>query len=156
MKILLIGDIVGSPGRDAVKKIVPRLRQDRHVDFVVVNAENVAGGSGLTPETVDELLNNQVDVLTSGEHLWQKKEIYERLSKDARILRPANYPDTSPGRGSTIIKSNTGEKIGVINLLGRVFMNPVADCPFRAAEKEIQKLSGETKIILVDITAEAT
>lgn len=156
MKILLIGDIVASPGRDAVKKIVPRLRQERHIDFVVANAENIAGGSGLTPDTVDDLFNNQIDVLTSGDHIWKKKEIYERLNKDQRILRPANYPDASPGRGSTVIKSNTGRKIAVINLLGRVFMNPVADCPFRAAEKEIQKLSGEAKIILVDMHAEAT
>lgn len=155
MRILLIGDIVGSPGREAVKKIVPKLRGDRSIDFVIANAENVAGGSGLTPETVDELLQNKIDVITSGDHVWKKKELYERLSKDKRILRPANYPETSPGSGMTIISLEDGKKIAVINLLGRVFMKPV-DCPFMAAEREIGKINRETKIILVDMHAEAT
>ncbi|PIW68655.1 MAG: TIGR00282 family metallophosphoesterase [Candidatus Omnitrophica bacterium CG12_big_fil_rev_8_21_14_0_65_42_8] len=155
MKILLIGDIVGSPGREAVKKIVPKLRRERDIDFVIANAENVAGGSGLTPETVDELLQNEVDVITSGDHVWKKKEVYERLSKDKRIIRPANYPETSPGSGMTVIPMENGAKIAVINLLGRVFMNPI-DCPFTAAEREIGKINRETKIILVDMHAEAT
>jgi len=155
MKILLIGDIVGSPGREAVKKIVPKLRRERDIDFVIANAENVAGGSGLTPETVDELLQNEVGVITSGDHVWKKKEVYERLSKDKRIIRPANYPETSPGSGMTVIPMENGAKIAVINLLGRVFMNPI-DCPFTAAEREIGKINRETKIILVDMHAEAT
>ncbi len=155
MRILLIGDIVGSPGREAVKKIVPRLRKDRDIDFIIANAENVAGGSGLTPETVDELLQNKIDVITSGDHVWKKKEVYARLSKDNRILRPANYPQTSPGSGMTVISLENGKKVAVINLLGRVFMKPV-DCPFTAAEKEIEKINRVTKIILVDMHAEAT
>lgn len=155
MKILLIGDIVGRPGREAVRRIVPVLRKDKGIDFVIANAENVAGGSGMTPETVDELLNNKVDALTSGDHIWKKKEIYERLSKDNRVLRPANYPVSSPGKGAGIIKSGSGESIGVINLLGRVFMGPI-DCPFMAAEREIQRISAVTKMILVDIHGEAT
>lgn len=155
MRILLIGDIVGSPGRDAVKKIVPRLRRDRSIDFAIANAENVAGGSGLTPETVDELLQDKIDVITSGDHVWKKKEMYERLSKDSRILRPANYPEASPGSGMTIISLGDKKKIAVINLLGRVFMKPV-DCPFTAAEREIGKIDRATKIILVDMHAEAT
>jgi len=155
MKILLIGDIVGSPGRDAVKTIVPKLRRERSIDFVIANAENVAGGSGLTPETVDELLQNKIDVITSGDHVWKKKELYERLSKDKRVLRPANYPETSPGSGMTVISLENKKKIAVINLLGRVFMKPV-DCPFTAAEREIGKINRETKIILVDMHAEAT
>nr|MBU1327648.1 TIGR00282 family metallophosphoesterase [Candidatus Omnitrophota bacterium] len=155
MRILLIGDIVGSPGREAVKKIVPGLRRERDIDFVIANAENVAGGSGLTPETVDELFQNKIDVITSGDHVWKKKEIYERLSKDNRILRPANYPQTSPGSGMTVVSLENGKKVAVINLLGRVFMHPV-DCPFTAAEKEIEKINRVTKIILVDMHAEAT
>jgi metallophosphoesterase (TIGR00282 family) len=155
MKILLIGDIVGSPGREAVKKIVPRLRDQKRVDLVVANAENIAGGSGLTPETIDELVQYKVDVFTSGDHVWKKKEIYERLSKDQRILRPANYPESSPGVGACVINLSSGLKVGVINLLGRVFMDPI-DCPFTIAEREIKKIYKDTRIILVDMHAEAT
>jgi len=155
MRVLLIGDIVGSPGRDAVKKIVPKLRRERSIDFVIANAENVAGGSGLTPDTVDELLQNKIDIITSGDHVWKKKEIQERLSKDSRILRPANYPQTSPGSGMTVVSIEGKKKIAVINLLGRVFMSPV-DSPFTAAEREIENINRATKIILVDMHAEAT
>ena len=155
MKVLLIGDIVGSPGREAVRRIVPKLRRDRSVDFVIANAENVAGGSGITPETVDELFQNKVDVITSGDHVWKKKELYEMLSKEKRVLRPANYPLTCPGSGMVVISLENEKKIAVINLLGRVFMKP-ADCPFIAAEREIEKINRATKIILVDMHAEAT
>ncbi len=156
MKILLIGDVVGSPGRDAVKKIVPNLRKDKVIDFVVCNAENAAGGSGITPAIADELINAQVDVLTSGDHIWKKKEMFERLEKDKRILRPANYPESCPGRGSSIIKSSSGKAVGVVNVLGRVFTRNINECPFMTAEKEIKKLSKDTKIILLDVHAEAT
>ncbi|MBU1061406.1 MAG: TIGR00282 family metallophosphoesterase [Candidatus Omnitrophica bacterium] len=156
MKILLIGDIVGRPGREAVKIIVPELRKDRGVELVVGNVENIAGGSGLTPDTVDELLNSQMDVLTSGDHIWKKKDIYKRLDSDQRILRPANYPEECPGRGATVIKSSSNKAVGVVNVLGRVFMNHINGCPFRAAEKEVKKISKDTKIILVDVHAEAT
>jgi len=155
MKILLIGDIVGSPGREAVRKIVPRFRKDMSIDFVIANAENAAGGSGITPETVDELFESKVDVVTSGDHVWKKKELYDRISKDKRILRPANYPETCPGSGMAIFEIQNRKKIAVINLLGRVFMDPI-DCPFIAAEKEIGKINRVTKVILVDIHAEAT
>jgi len=155
MKVLLIGDIVGSPGREAVRRIVPKLRRGKSIDFVIANAENVAGGSGITPETVDELFQNKVDVITSGDHVWKKKELYETLSKDKRVLRPANYPLTCPGSGMAVISLENGKKIAVINLLGRVFMKP-ADCPFVAAEREIEKINRATKIILVDMHAEAT
>ena len=155
MRILLIGDIVGSPGREAVRRIVPKLRRDKSVDFVIANAENVAGGSGITPETVDELFQNKIDVITSGDHVWKKKELYETLSKEKRVLRPANYPLTCPGSGMAVISLENGGKVAVINLLGRVFMKP-ADCPFVAAEREIEKINRATKIILVDMHAEAT
>ena len=156
MKILLIGDVVGSPGRQAVKKIVPILRKDKVIDFVVCNAENAAGGSGITPAVADELLDVQVDVLTSGDHIWKKKEMFERMEKDKRILRPANYPESCPGSGASILKSNSGFSVGVVNILGRVFTRHINECPFMKAEKEIKKLSKDTKIILVDIHAEAT
>jgi len=156
MKILLIGDIVGRPGRAAVKAIVPILRKNKVLDFVIGNAENIAGGSGLTCQTVDELLNNQVDAVTSGDHIWKQKDIYERLEKDQRILRPANYPDTCPGRGASVIKSNSGKEVGVINILGRVFIAHVDSCPFKTVEKELANISRGTKIILVDMHAEAT
>lgn len=155
MKVLLIGDVVGKHGRGAVKKIVPELRKKYGIDFVAANAENVAGGSGLTPDSVDELFDSQVDCLTSGDHIWKKKEIYERLDKDNRILRPANFPGPCPGRGSVVIRSNTGISVGVVSVLGRVFMKHI-DCPFRAAEKEIKEMAEEVKIVLVDIHAEAT
>jgi hypothetical protein len=156
MRILLIGDIVGRPGREAVKKIVPELRKIKGIDFAAANAENIAGGSGLTGETVDELLNSEIDVLTSGDHIWKKKEIYERLDKDKRILRPANYPPECPGIGAGVIKSSSGKSVGVVNVIGRVFMNNVDACPFKTAQSEIEKLSKETKIVLVDMHAEAT
>lgn len=155
MRILLIGDIVGRPGREAVKKIVPRLRRDMNIDFVIANAENIAGGSGLTPSTVNELLDSYIDVLTSGDHIWKKKEIYERLEEDSRILRPANYPESCPGRGASVVRSNSGKMVGVINLVGRVFMKNI-DCPFRKVDRELERISKDAKIILVDMHAEAT
>lgn len=156
MKILLIGDIVGKPGRRAVSEIVPKLRQEEGVAFVVANAENAAGGSGIIPEVADELLKSGVDCLTSGDHIWKKNQIYERLKIDTRILRPANFPETTPGTGSTLITAANGCKVGVINITGRVFMSYHFDCPFKTVDREIAKLSPSTKIILVDIHAEAT
>jgi len=156
LKILLVGDVVGRPGREAVKKIIPALRRNECIDFVIANAENIAGGSGLTSETADELLNSQIDVLTSGDHIWKKKEIYERLEKDSRILRPANYPEECPGRGAAVLKSSSGKKVAVVNVIGRVFMNHIDACPFKTAAKEIEKISKDTRIILVDMHAEAT
>ncbi|MBU1006000.1 MAG: YmdB family metallophosphoesterase, partial [Candidatus Omnitrophica bacterium] len=123
---------------------------------VIANAENIAGGSGLTPETVDEALNSQVDVLTSGDHIWKKRNIYDRLDSDHRILRPANYPETCPGTGGTVIKSSAGRMVGVVNVEGRVFIDHAGNCPFRTAEREIERLSKDTNIIFVDIHAEAT
>ena len=156
MKILLIGDVIGKPGREIIKKIVPQFRKDKVIEFVVCNAENAAGGSGITIAVADELFDAQVDVLTSGDHIWKKKEILERLETDKRILRPANYPDSCPGSGAAVVKSSSGKSVGVVNVLGRVFTRNINSCPFMAAEKEIRKLSKDTKIILVDVHAEAT
>ncbi|MFH0771218.1 MAG: TIGR00282 family metallophosphoesterase [Candidatus Omnitrophota bacterium] len=170
MNILVIGDIVGNPGRQAVKTLLPKIKHREFVDFTVANAENAAGGSGLTPSIAMELLEMGIDVLTNGDHIWDRKEILEVIDKEQRILRPLNYPEGSPGNGSIILSvqqsrrssqengvshSAVGNKVGVINLVGRVFMQAV-ECPFRAAMKQINEMRGETPVIVVDIHAEAT
>ncbi|MBI3331251.1 MAG: TIGR00282 family metallophosphoesterase [Candidatus Omnitrophica bacterium] len=155
MKILLIGDIVGQPGRAVVAREVIRLREERAIDVVVANCENVAGGAGVTPDTAEDLFRAGVDVLTSGNHVWRKREALELLKLDPRVLRPANYPDGTPGAGSAIIETLSGQKVGILNVMGRVFMEPL-DCPFRAAERELARLKLVTPVIIVDMHAEAT
>ena len=151
MKILFVGDIVGRPGRSAVQKIVPRLREQHGLDYCIGNSENSAGGAGITPESADELLQT-LDLLTSGNHTFSKREITPYLERaGSRQLRPANYPEGTPGRGVGVVG-----KLGVINLEGRVFMKPL-DCPFRAADKLIAKLHEDgVRCILVDMHCEAT
>jgi hypothetical protein len=155
MKILFIGDIVGSPGREAIKKLVPLLKQELGIDFVIANAENASGGSGVTAKVADDLFSSEVDVITSGDHIWKKVEIFELINREARILRPLNYPSGAPGRGAAIFKTKNGVKVGVINVNGRVFMDAL-DCPFKTAMAACEELTKETKIIIVDIHAEAT
>lgn len=155
MKILFIGDIVGSPGRDAIKQLLPGLKKEYALDFIIANAENAAGGSGITRKVADELFDSGVDVLTSGDHIWKKSEIFEFINKDTRILRPLNFPDTAPGKGAVVYTLKNGAKIGVINVDGRVFMEPL-DSPFKTAHAACDELLRETKIIIVDIHAEAT
>ena len=152
--ILFIGDIVGHPGRRALRRFMPRLREKYSPDLIVANGENAAGGVGITPEVGTELLEF-VDVLTPGNHVWDKKEALPYLEREARLLRPANYPPVNPGRGAYVVKSPRGWKAGVLNLQGRVFMEPL-DCPFRVADDEVAKLREETPVILVDFHAEAT
>jgi 2',3'-cyclic-nucleotide 2'-phosphodiesterase len=155
MRILLVGDIVGKPGRRAIERLLSRITGEEKIDFTIVNGENAAGGMGLTPEIAVELLDHGVDVLTSGNHIWAKKEITSFLIEERKLLRPANYPEGAPGRGSGVFQSRGGEKVGVLNLEGRVFMRNL-DCPFRVAEKEIEEMKKETEIIVVDFHAEAT
>jgi len=155
MRILFIGDVTGEPGRRAIRELLPVITKRERIDLVIANAENVAGGSGVTPDMADELFKYGVSVLTSGDHIWKRKEIIERIETDRRILRPANYPLGAPGLGSTITETPDGVKVGVINLIGRVFMQAV-DCPFRIVKQEIEKLSKQTTSIIVDIHAEAT
>ena len=154
-RVLAVGDVVGNPGREACMKIIPRLRRDENIDFVIANGENLAGGSGVTESTTRELFQNGVDVITSGDHVFRKKEAEDLLTKNHRILRPANYPARVPGEGSTVVSAANGIKVGVINVIGRVFLKTV-DCPFDAAEREIEKIRKQTSIIFVDIHAEAT
>ncbi|MFH1995766.1 MAG: TIGR00282 family metallophosphoesterase [Candidatus Omnitrophota bacterium] len=155
MKILFIGDIVGSPGRKAIKELLPKIKNRENIDFVIANCENAAGGSGITGPTADELFKNKIDVLTSGDHIWKKKEIVERIDADTRILRPANYPSGSPGFGAAVFESRGGVKIGVVNLIGRIFMQAL-DCPFKAAKQEIARIKDAASVIIVDVHAEAT
>jgi len=155
MNILFIGDIVGSPGREAIKKLVPELKKEYKLDFIIANGENAAGGSGITFPVAQELFNYGIDVLTSGDHIWKKREIFEIINQEEKILRPANYPGGAPGRGFGIFKTKNGLKVGVVNVLGRVFMEAL-DCPFRSSRQAQEALSKDTPIIIVDIHAEAT
>ncbi|MBU1124956.1 MAG: TIGR00282 family metallophosphoesterase [Candidatus Omnitrophica bacterium] len=155
MKILFIGDIVGNPGREAIKALLPGLRKELALDFVIANAENAAGGSGITPRISEELFSLGIDVLTSGDHIWRKKEILEIISRDARILRPVNFPDSAPGAGWGVFTTAGGVQVGVVNVNGRVFMDSL-ECPFKTTRHAVEEISHKTKIIIVDIHAEAT
>ena len=155
MKVLFIGDIVGKPGRKAVSALLPGIVGQHGVDIVIANCENAAGGFGVTRKIVDELYHNEIDILTSGNHIWDKKEISDFIDDYETLLRPANYPEGTVGKGSVVIDTRLGISLGVLNLEGRVFMKPL-DCPFRVAEREIEKLKHKTDIIIVDMHAEAT
>jgi len=162
VKILFIGDIVGEPGRRVVKKLVPQLRQRFGLDLVIANGENSAGGSGITPKTAEEIFSAGVDIITSGDHLWDQKEVTVLLEDEKRFLRPLNYPPGTPGQGSAIFEIRNPKfeirdplSIAVLNLQGRTFM-PVLENPFLLAQAEVERLRQTTKIIFVDMHAEAT
>ena len=155
VKILFIGDIVGQPGRRAVAKVLPRLRLQHGIHYVIANGENSAGGNGITPAIAEELFGYGVDAVTSGDHLWDQKEVMELLANEKRFLRPFNYPAGTPGHGSVVIQLGSLPAIGVMNFQGRTFMPPL-DNPFTLALGEVQRLREKTKIIFVDMHAEAT
>jgi 2',3'-cyclic-nucleotide 2'-phosphodiesterase len=155
VKILFIADIVGKPGRQALSRELHRLVDRYTLDLVIANCENAAGGFGVTEDIARELYDQGVHVLTSGNHIWDKKESYEYLGREERLIRPANYPDGSPGHGSTVSITAAGIKVAVLNLEGRVFMSNL-ECPFRVADREIARLKAITPIIFVDFHAEAT
>ena len=163
MKLLFIGDIVGQPGRRAVTELLPRLREQHALDFVIANGENSAGGSGITPKTAAEIFSAGVDVITSGDHLWDQKEVMELLTGEKRFLRPLNYPADVPGRGHGVFEvQSPGSKVkgplslAVLNLQGRTFMQPQLDNPFPLAAEAVKHLREQTKIVFVDFHAEAT
>ena len=155
VNILFIGDIVGKPGRQAVSRELHRLVDRYNIDLVIANGENASGGFGITTETARELFGCGVHLFTSGNHIWDKKEVLEYLKKEERIIRPANYPEGAPGKGSAVFTTPGGVKVGVLNLEGRVFMDAL-DCPFRAADREVAALAAITPVIIVDFHAEAT
>jgi metallophosphoesterase (TIGR00282 family) len=155
VKILFIGDTVARPGRTMVHDCLKQLQEEFEVDLTILNCENAAAGFGVTPTLADEFFNWGVDVLTSGNHIWDKKEIFPYLNTNTRILRPANYPPDNPGRGCINGRTRAGENYAVLNLQGRVFM-PVTDDPFRVADAELAKLPKDVKVIFVDMHGEAT
>jgi hypothetical protein len=155
MNLLFIGDVFGRPGRDLVRKGLRPLTSYYGIDFVVANVENAAGGFGITREIGDSLAAAGIDVMTSGNHIWDKKEAVDYVAAEPRLLRPANYPAGVPGRGSVLARTDTGRGVGVVNLMGRVFMGALDD-PFSAAVREIDAFAGRTRVILVDFHAEAT
>jgi metallophosphoesterase (TIGR00282 family) len=152
--VLFVGDLIGRPGRNALAKALPALTKKHKPSLIIANGENAAGGVGITEEIGKDLFES-VDVLTSGNHVWDKKEAMTYLDKEPRLLRPANYPPRNPGKGAVVVTDAGGIKVGVLNLQGRVFMEAI-DCPFRTADAEIEKLRRETPIIIVDLHAEAT
>jgi len=155
LNLLFIGDIVGRPGRSVVRACLQELVQRHQIDFTIANAENAAGGLGLTPETAEELLEAGVDVLTTGNHVWRHRKLTEFIEAEPRVLRPANYPPGTPGRGAEVFMTAHSGPVGVLSLVGRVFMEAL-DCPFRVADREIEALRGRSNVIVVDMHAEAT
>jgi hypothetical protein len=155
MRILFLGDIVGKPGRRAVRELLPQIISKYSIDFIIANCENAAAGFGVTGEIVEELYETKIDVLTSGNHIWDKKEVMDFIHDYETLLRPANYPEGAPGSGSVVVPIISGIYVAVINLMGRIFMRPL-DCPFKAARREIERLKKKTNIIIVDMHAEAT
>lgn len=153
MKVLIIGDVMGKPGRDAMQEFLSKKKGE--YDFVIVNGENAAAGFGITPKIADEFFDLGIDVITSGNHIWDKKELYPYLNENRNILRPLNYPKSVPGFGYVIKEATNGEKIAVINIQGRVFM-PEVDSPFTRIEEILTEIEKETKNIIVDFHAEAT
>lgn len=155
MTLLFIADIVGQPGRRAVKELVPRLRAKHHVDVVVANGENAAGGSGITVNTAQEIFSAGVNIITTGDHLWDQKEVMELLAGEPRFVRPVNYPAGTVGQGSAFWEKPGAFKLAVLNLQGRTFMPPLEN-PFHAALAEVKRLRQSTSSILIDFHAEAT
>lgn len=155
MKMLMIGDIVGRPGRRVVKELLPAIKKEHQIDFVMANGENSAGGRGISREVMNELLDAGIEVITMGNHVWDNKEIMGFIDDEPRLVRPLNYPGDCPGRGSTVVPGPGGYRMGVINLSGRVFLANL-DCPFRVVDLELQRLRDRCDIIVIDLHAEAT
>ena len=156
MKLLFLGDIVGRPGRDLIRRHVRALASRHDADLVIANGENAAGGAGITRDNMLEILSSGVDVITTGNHVWDKRETLEFIGNEPRLLRPANYPEGTPGAGSCVVTAKNGVKVGVINVMGRVFLHAIDD-PFRGAEREVARVRGDgAQVIFVDMHAETT
>ncbi len=155
VRVMMIGDVVGKPGRKICRALIPHLREKDEIDLVIANGENLAAGSSLTKETAEELFSSGVDVITSGDHIFKKREGVQMVETNPAVLRPLNYPKGTPGLGCHIFTTAKAHKVAVINLMGRVFMQPI-DCPFQAMESLLSKIQSQTKVIVVDFHAEAT
>jgi len=160
LRLLFVGDVVGKPGRKGLARMLPQLKEREDIDLAVVNGENSAGGLGITPATAQEIFKAGADFITTGNHIWKHKEIYDYLNAEPRIVRPANFPEGAPGRGHGIIEARSGQtpgmRVGILNLQGRVFMECI-ECPFRTALTELEALSAEgVDTVIVDFHAEAT
>jgi metallophosphoesterase (TIGR00282 family) len=155
MKVLFIGDIVGKVGRTVISEVLHKVIDQYKVDFCIANCENAAGGFGITIDIANILFDFGINILTSGNHIWNKKEALDLITRDKRVLRPANYPEEAPGSGSIVTETASGDKIGVINLSGRVFIDSL-DCPFKVAIREIKNIGTNCEVIIVDMHAEAT
>jgi len=155
MRILFVGDIFGKPGREIARRAIPALVERESLDFVIANVENAAAGFGITGDIADTILGFGVDAMTTGNHVWDKKEVLDYIPRQPKLLRPANFPAGTPGRGSYLGRTRTGEPIGVVNVMGRIFMQPIED-PFAVVLREIDALRAKARVILVDFHAEAT
>lgn len=155
MRILIIGDIVGRTGRLAIRELLPEIQGKYRVDLIIANGENAAGGNGITADTAEELFDYGIDVLTMGNHVWDKKDSLGFIDKEERIFRPANYPSGAPGRGYGVYRNRNGLKVGIVNLSGRVFLPPL-ECPFNLMKSIIFELKKEVSVVVVDFHAEAT
>jgi len=155
VRVLFIGDIIGKPGRLVVKELLPGIIGQRDIDFVIANGENSAGGFGINVDVAQALLSSGVDIITGGNHIWDRREIGNVFSEISRIIRPANYPPSVRGKGSMVLEDRKGKKVAVLNLQGRTFMTPI-DCPFRTADREVAELRKQTNLVIIDFHAEAT
>jgi metallophosphoesterase (TIGR00282 family) len=155
LRILFLGDVVGEPGRRAVNELIPVMKKEYGLDFVIVNGENAAGGRGITPKISIDLLRAGTSVITTGDHIWDQKEILSYIDTEPRLLRPLNYPEGTPGQGSVVLETAKG-KVGVINVQGRTFTQPILENPFRALASAVEEMRKETPVIFIDVHAETT
>jgi len=155
LKVLFLGDIFGKPGREVVKNKLKSIIDENDIDFTIANGENSAGGIGITPVICKTLLESGIDVITSGNHIYKKKEIYDYIEKEPRLLKPANFPPGTPGKGYHVMTDRKNNKIGIVNICGRIFVD-YYDCPFRCVDKVLEKIRKETRTIIVDFHAEVT
>ena len=156
MNIVCLGDVVGRPGREILAKELPLIRKEFNIDFAIVNGENACAGSGILPKHADEIFASGADAITLGDHVWDKPEIVAYLEATPRIVRPYNFPEGTPGRGFSVITTQNGVKVGIINLLGRSFMRYNVNCPFRAVDEAYAQIVSQTKVIVLDMHAETT
>lgn len=156
MEILFVGDVVGKPGRRVLFANVEHLREQHRLDLVIVNAENAAGGFGITRSIAEELFAHGIDVLTSGNHIWDKREALDFIDSEPRLLRPQNYPQDTPGNGWVVTHTMRGQAVGILNVMGTVFMHPTLECPFRCTDKLLAERPSDLSAVIVDFHAEAS